>query len=103
MRLTGRLLSIEDKPYSFKDNGATVEGSTTYLHVWEAGANTAHRVKVKGDDVAKIAHLQDGDAVDLIVNVQANQGGRGAYLTVTFAGEFEPASSPSLNVVGESY
>jgi hypothetical protein len=96
MRLTGQLLMIEDKPYSFKDeNGAEVSGTTTYLHVLDGV--TVTRVKVKTDEVARIAHLEQGDPVDLRVDVRVNSGARGAYLTITFQSEWETA--PALAAV----
>lgn len=96
MRLTGQLLMIEDKPYDFTDDtGSKVSGTSTTMHVLDGIVVT--KCKVRQDDVAKIAHLEQGDPVDLRVDVQVNSGARGAYLTITFLSEWETA--PALAAV----
>lgn len=96
MRLTGTLLEVEAYSGDFKgESGDTVAYSGERLHVLD-GREVA-KVKVPKALVGRHGY-EAGDEVDLRVSVQAQTGGRGAYLSCTLIGDF--ASSPSLTAVG---
>lgn len=91
MRITGTLLKIE--PYAGEgkdreDPTRTFTYSGVRLHVLDG----FEVVKVKVPKEKVLTHgYGEGEAVDLQVTVAANQGSRGAYLTTTLVGSFEPS------------
>jgi hypothetical protein len=89
MRITGTLLEVEEYSGTAKgDDGKPFDYSGKRLHVLEG----REVVKVKIPKPLLDSHgLAAGDSVDLHVTVSAQSGARGAYLTVTLIGEYEPA------------
>jgi hypothetical protein len=86
MRLTGTLLELEDYSGDFKgEDGSQIAYSGQRLHVLDG--REVVKVKIPKDQVGHIAYA-DGDRVDLRVQVGAQQGARGAYLTVQLVGDF---------------
>jgi len=107
MRITGTLLRIENYSGTGKDRddpGRTFDYAGVRLHVLDG----LEVVKVKVPKDKLLTHgYGEGEAVDLAVTVQANQGARGAYLTTTLVGSFEtgvtgvagePAPKPSARI-----
>ena len=84
MRLTGRLLEIEDYAGDFKgESGDTVAYSGKRLHVLDG----REVVKVKIPKNLLLTHgLVAETDIDINVTVAANSGGRGAYLTTVLVG-----------------
>lgn len=91
MRLSGQLLDIEHKPWTFTgDDGQERSGVTTILHVLDG--REVIKVKVPRDgDHSDVSGLKAGTTIDVRVTVAANTGARGAYLTTTYAGPVSPA------------
>jgi len=90
MRITGTLLKVEPYSGTFKDekDGHEVPYSGIRLHILDG----FEVVKVKVPKDKLLTHgYGEGEAVDLAVTVQANQGARGAFLTTTLVGSFEPS------------
>lgn len=89
MRITGTLLKVE--PYSGTnkgDDGKDFDYAGIRLHVLDG----LEVIKVKIPKDKLLTHgLGEGELVDLRVTVAANQGARGAYLTTTLVGSFEPS------------
>lgn len=96
MRLTGTLLEIENYSGDFADRqtGESVAYSGQRWHVLDG--REVIKVKVPKDLIDVLPHEQ-GDAVDLRVQVGAQAGARGAYLTVGLLGDYS-ASSVRLSV-----
>jgi hypothetical protein len=89
MRITGTLLKVEPYSGTFPDekDGHPVPYSGVRLHVLDG----VEVIKVKVPKDQLLTHgYGAGEAVDLAVTVQANQGARGAFLTTTLVGSFEP-------------
>lgn len=89
MRITGTLLKVEPYSGTFPDekDGHAVPFAGVRLHVLDG----VEVIKVKVPKDQLLTHgLGAGEAVDLTVTVQANQGARGAYLTTTLVGSFAP-------------
>jgi len=105
MRITGTLLKIEPYSGTFKDekDGHEIPYSGLRLHVLDG--YEVVKVKVPKDKLHTHGY-GEGEAVDLSVKVEANQGARGVYLTVTLLGSFEtgvtgteePAPKPSRSI-----
>jgi len=86
MRLTGNLLEIEDYSGDFKgDSGDSIAYSGKRLHVLDG--REVIKVKVPKDRLNNHG-LIAGDDVDLRVEVTAQSGARGAYLTVKLLGDY---------------
>jgi hypothetical protein len=96
MRLTGRLLEIEDYSGDFRgEQGEVVQYSGKRLHVLDG----REVIKVKVPKALQHSHgLVEGDEVDLRVSVTANTGARGAYLTTQLLGDF---GAPRLSAVAD--
>jgi hypothetical protein len=92
MRITGTLLKVEPYSGTFPDEktGEPVPFAGVRLHIWDG--DELVKVKVPKDQL--LTHgLGTGEAVDLKVVVQVNQGARGAYLTTTLVGSFAPKTA----------
>ena len=105
MRLTGTLLDIEPYAGDFKgDDGSTIPYAGERLHVLDG----REVVKVKVPKAMLGQHgLSVGEAVDLRVQVSAQSGQRGVYLSVGLLGRYVPvdslsAGSAALAVVREN-
>lgn len=91
MRLTGRLLKIEDYSGTMRgEDGLPFDYKGTRLHVLDG----VEIIKVKIPTGQVLTHgLVEGSDVDLAVTVQAKRGGRGIpYLTTTLVGPAVPAA-----------
>jgi hypothetical protein len=97
MRLTGTLLEIEEYSGEMKgDDGKPFAFSGKRLHVLEG----REVIKVKIPKNLLDTHgYTNASQVDLRVTVQAQQGARGAYLSTTLVGNFEPARHAALTKV----
>jgi hypothetical protein len=94
MRLTGTLLDIEDYSGTGKgDDGKPFDYSGQRLHVLDG--REVVKVKVPTAMIPTLG-LGRGEAVDLRVQVQAQSGARGAYLTTVLLGTFEASEAFSF-------
>lgn len=100
MRITGTLLKIEPYSGTFDgDKGEKVAYSGVRLHILDG----FEVVKVKVPKDQLLTHgLGEGEFVDLSVTVQANQGARGAYLTSTLVGSFDPSGTGTESLAPKS-
>ena len=88
MRLTGQLLDIEDYSGDFKgEGGENIAYSGKRLHVLDG--REVIKVKIPKDQLYSHG-LTVGESVDLSVQVAAQSGARGAYLTCLLVGNFAP-------------
>lgn len=89
MRITGTLLKVEPYSGTFDgDDGKERAYSGVRLHVLDG----LEVIKVKVPKELLLTHgYGAGEAVDLAVTVSLNQGARGAYLTTTLVGSFDPS------------
>jgi hypothetical protein len=93
MRLTGRLLQIEPYAGDFVgEDGSKIAYAGTRLHILDG----VEVVKVKQNHKTPPLPegIEAGDTVDLRVQVTANSGARGAYLSTVFDGLW--SDSPAL-------
>lgn len=93
----GMWLGTETTPYSFDDEnepGRKVTGETVKASVLQ-GKQTVE-VKVKPAQLGLVAGLSEFDEVEVLVDVQAQKGARGAYLTTTFVEFIERPASAGL-------
>jgi len=84
MRVTGQVIGIEPYSGTFPDreSGEKVAYSGTKVSVFDG--REVVKVKVKAAQMAGLGELKRGDECDLLVEVIAEGGARGVYLTVTF-------------------
>lgn len=90
MRLTGRLLQVEDYAGDFKgESGDVIAYSGKRLHVLDG----IEVIKVKVPKAQLLTHgLVAGQEIDIQVTVAAQSGARGAYLTCVLVGSVEPSA-----------
>jgi hypothetical protein len=87
MRLTGTLLEVENYSGEFADKqtGEAVAYAGQRWHVLDG--REVIKVKLPKELIDELP-FEQGDAVDLRVEVGAQSGARGAYLTVKLLGEY---------------
>jgi len=100
MRVTGQVLSIEPYSGKFVPDGETeaVPYSGEKVNVFDG--REVVKVKVKAREIPGLGDLQRGDECDLLVDVVAEGGARGVYLTVTFVERLDNA--PHLAAVSKA-
>lgn len=102
-RITGTLIEPEYRdgtiPANQTDDGKPYNWANCMLHILDG--RTVEKVKVKNDDLPKIAHFQPGDLLDLRVTVSAVAGARSAYTATTFVSEWAASSTPALVAVND--
>ncbi len=87
MRVTGTLLDIENYSGTAKgDDGKPFDYSGQRLHVLEG--REVIKVKLPKPLIGAYDAVRRGQIVDLVVNVQAQAGARGAYLTTTAVSDY---------------
>jgi len=85
MRVTGQVISVEPYGGSFNDreSGEKVAYSGTKVGVFDG--REVVNVKCKANKLVGLGNVSKGDDIDMLVDVIAEGGARGVYLTVTFA------------------
>jgi len=100
MRVTGQVIGIEPYSGTFADreSGDKVSYSGTKVSVFDG--REVIKVKVKAREISGLGDLKRGDECDLLVDVIAEGGARGVYLTVTFVERLDTA--PHLAAVSKA-